>query len=65
MDTSFGFEEPGNFLVNKSSSLVPARSTGFYTQIFKTSVFILFAYIWVFFEGVGSLWVTLITSCYK
>ena len=45
MDTSFGFEEPGNFLVNKSSSLVPARSTGFYTQIFKTSVFILFPYI--------------------
>ena len=53
------FEEQGSFLKNQLTSLVPPWNTGFYACTLKNLVFTLFAYNWIFFEGIVSLWVSL------
>ena len=47
-------------LQNQLKSLVLPKNTVNYTWTLKNLVFILFAFIWIFFGGVVSLWVSLI-----
>ena len=44
----------------QSRLLVPPINTFFYTKALKILLFIIFPYIWIFFERVVSLWVFLI-----
>ena len=46
------FEEPVQILKSQLSSIVPPRNFGFYKQALQTSIFILFAYIWISFVDV-------------
>ena len=57
--TMVSFEEQGRFLKNQLRSLVPLWRTGFYIWTLKIFICIFLVYIWIFFEDVVSLWVSL------
>ena len=53
------FDEPGHFLKIQLSSLVLPRNTVFLYKNFENFRIHNFAYIWIFFEGVVFLWLSL------